>query len=127
MRSAAARLLLVGGAPYAWLSRRLAHALCDVASGVISHVAVRPGLHLDERPHAALGIRVHLGAGAGNSLRWRHEQKVNDCDVFMVTRIDRLARSMKHLRKEWSYIEAETFAQRAMAWVGQAHNPWLCS
>ena len=61
-RSAAARLLLVGGAPYAWLSRRLAHALCDVASGVMSHVAVRPALHLDEGgPHAALGIRMHLG------------------------------------------------------------------
>jgi hypothetical protein len=31
------------------------------------------------------------------------------------------------LRKEWSYIEAEMFAQRAMAWVGQAHSPWLLS
>jgi hypothetical protein len=72
MRSAAARLLLVGGAPYAWLSRRLAHALCDVASGVISHVAARPGLHTDEEgPRAALGIRMHLGAGAGKSSRTR--------------------------------------------------------
>jgi hypothetical protein len=40
-RSAAARLLLVGGAPYAWLSRRLAHALCDVASGVIRATSPR--------------------------------------------------------------------------------------
>lgn len=29
------------------------------------------------------------------------------------------------LRKERSYVEAEAFAQKAMAWVGQAHNEWL--
>jgi len=71
MRSAAARLLLVGGAPYAWLSRRLAHALCDVASGVIR--ATSPcGLAytlMREGPHAALGVSMRLGEGAGK-YRW---------------------------------------------------------
>ena len=29
------------------------------------------------------------------------------------------------LRKELSYVEAEAMAQKAVAWVAQAHNEWL--
>ncbi len=29
------------------------------------------------------------------------------------------------LRRDWAYVDAQALAQRAIAWVGQAHNEWL--
>jgi hypothetical protein len=35
------------------------------------------------------------------------------------------ALAVLELRKGLSYIEAAAFAQKALAWVGQAYNKWL--
>ena len=39
----------------------------------------------------------------------------------------RIDRAAPPLRKGWSLIEAEAFAQKALAWVGQTLNKWLWS
>jgi len=39
--------------------------------------------------------------------------------------LDAAAVAVQDLAPEMTFEQARTFAQRAVAWVGQAHNAWL--
>ena len=78
---------------------------CDVASGVMSHVAVRPRMR--EVVACGSSIRMHLGAGAGKSIQRRARELRLHSERKNVTQI---ARALKISRENVYRIEREMAA-----------------
>ena len=75
---------------------------------------------------------VHLYRAAALAYRkaWREELRRNDGNHKLAnphTPLNAAAEAVRELAPEMTFDQARTFAQRALAWVGQAHNAWFWS
>ena len=75
---------------------------------------------------------VHLYRAAALAYRkaWRVELCRNDGDRKLANPhvpLDAAAFAVQKLTPEMTFDQARTFAQKALAWVGQTHNAWLWS
>ena len=69
---------------------------------------------------------VHLYRAAALAWRnaWRAE-RVKDKLANPHVPLDAAADAVQELAPEMTFDQARTFAQKAVAWAGQAHNDWL--
>jgi len=75
---------------------------------------------------------VHLYRAAALAYRkaWREELRRNDGERKLINwhiPLDAAAEAVRKLTPEMTFDQARTFAQRALAGVGQAHNAWFWS
>ncbi len=75
---------------------------------------------------------VHLYRAAALAYRKARREELcrNDGDRKLVNwhiPLDAAAVAVQELAPEMTLDQARTFAQKALAWVGQAHNAWLWS
>jgi hypothetical protein len=75
-------------------------------------------------PPTRENIRLYRAAALAYRKAWRGE-RVKGLGANRHVPLRAAALAVWELRKELSYVEAESFAQRAVAWVRRAHNAWL--
>jgi hypothetical protein len=69
---------------------------------------------------------VHLYRAA--ALPWRNSWRVEKVKEKLANPhvpLDAAAVAVQKLAPEMTFEQARTFAQKAVAWAGQAHNAWL--
>ncbi len=79
-------------------------------------------------PPTPENIALYRAAALAWRNTWREELRRNDGNHKLANPhipLDAAAVAVQELASEMTFDQARTFAQKALAWVGQAHNAWL--
>jgi hypothetical protein len=77
-------------------------------------------------PPSPENVDAYRAAALAYRKAWRVE-RVKGMKANYHVPLDTAALAVQAIRPGWDYDRAWTFAQRAVAWAGQAHTAWLRS